>query len=667
MQAVLRAGEVTPMTMIDQTLLSSIRFKPAQCPSDSNTNRYKTRSGVRDVAHGSTSPGCSNLPSVEPVQSDAELSPLAPGDAALPSGSSTCLDDHELIQAADESTPNVPVFLRTEVTKSKLNDVPVRSSCLGEPYTYQGDDIIKGNVLGSVQTVKVDRFEDKYLRKSKASQAAKWKKLRAGFLKNLQGAAGERQTYTLIIKLLTKICLLVCKGKDRCLAFYDTAETGCFSNFKGSGLRPDIIAKWTTQENAAKIAQEKPNESKIYWHEIQSLVEVRQKFKGCPASDQTGEYLHILPRELPSLAAMLYLAWDVPNFCIYWSDTSGIARSNHYNIREKGSWDVLFQYVLTVTNPLERLPQRDPTMMINVENPFEPEWFITCKSRNYLASLLWATSHQICVNEKDVMHCDVSRNNILINPVHYDTKLDDIPKAKYIHQILNPAEKNLKEEGALIDWDNAADLEEDIEGDSLTDQTGTPMFVSISVGTGTIRDETYRGKFPRLKGETKHLYVQAFGQEKYDEYIEAVKRTTKYLSLDEKDEPRYKHSPFHDVESFFWVLVHELLLAWPEGEEECLSLNAFSLIIQFQEHTFSEDGCDFRFSILSKKKRFFEGVLHPRLWCLAEVLADMAAYLRPEWAFWPSLPKDHVHEAFKRLLFVTARILNLIRYPNARR
>ncbi|KAI5119521.1 hypothetical protein M0805_002543 [Coniferiporia weirii] len=453
---------------------------------------------------------------------------------------------------------------------------PVKANQLMDRYAHHSTTATKDGIVGSAQTAAVDEFEDHYLRKSKAIQTAEWKRYRVDFLRELQRAASEKQMYSAILKLLTKISLSVCKGKGRCLAFYDTSDKGCVSDFKESELRPDITAKWTTRANALKIVRGNIEESGVYWHEIQSLVEVKQNFNGLPLSNQAGQYLHVLPRGLPNLAGMLYLALDKSKFYVYWSDTSGIVRSHHYDIKEEKSWDVLFRYVLTVVDPLENLPTWDPTMTINVENPLEPKWVITSNNETYLASLLWASDghsrqtsvfcaevkrrvikdqwrdddrrfneseilerikgvpdvaqvdfsevvkgpddeplttsnlhsgaecvlefesdrrvpkrtkqrnvlktkgdllskrtsvlqlamavfdsvqgHQICVNEKEVMHRDVSKNNILINPVHYDTKLDDIPKAKYINQILNPKAEQFKEEGALIDWDNAACL-----------------------------------------------------------------------------------------------------------------------------------------------------------------------------------------------------------------
>ncbi|THH06214.1 hypothetical protein EW145_g4231, partial [Phellinidium pouzarii] len=508
---------------------------------------------------------------------------------------------------------------------------------------------------------------------------------------------------------------------------------------------------------------------RVYWHETQSLIEVKRDFKLIPPSTQTGSYLHVLPRALPSLAGMLYLAWDRRAFVLYWSDTSGILRSEDYDINDIKSWDVLFRYVYTVVNPLPDLPTRDPTMSIKSTGVLKPKWEINCNKQTFNASFLFGApshsrqtcvfwddvkkrvikdhwrdedrryneseilekikgipgtgqvdfsevvkgpgdsgdlstsklhsggkctlkiagrrvprrtkqrsvlkskgdplskrksvrqilmavydgieAHQACLKHKRVLHRDVSRYNLLINPVHHDTEFDDeqAPGAKFINRVLDPNEKCVKEEGILIDWDNAADLEEGDVSGALTERTGTPMFVSIGVGMGNIRRiAILRRKFPVLTGESKRLYAQAYGQETYDKYIKAVSESE--MVKDPASPPQYRHRPYHDVESFFWVLVYELLIAWPEGNEKTISELASFLIHSFENHNFIKNGVDFRTDLLSKDAAFWRAILHPELECLAETLEEMCLYLSAEWAYWPELPEDHAHEAFKRLL-----------------
>lgn len=47
--------------------------------------------------------------------------------------------------------------------------------------------------------------------------------------------------------------------------------------------------------------------------------------------------------------------------------------------------------------------------------------------------------HQICLKYKRKLHRDVSRYNILIEPVHYDVdKFDDYKEAQFLGHILDP-------------------------------------------------------------------------------------------------------------------------------------------------------------------------------------------------------------------------------------
>ncbi|THH03710.1 hypothetical protein EW145_g6065 [Phellinidium pouzarii] len=682
----------------------------------------------------STPPSPNNAPSRDPTDS------MPPGDPSMP------------------LLPNPATPTTTSVANTGLNTTPVKCKYIGSQYTHQ--------------SAKTTDFRDEFMGK-------------------IQKNTREATMYPFIARLLTKICLYACKDDKDCLAFYNTANTGCLSNskFEGSDLRPDLIAKRTTREDAQKIANGERSESKVFWHETESAVEVKAKFESIPPSVQTGSYIHVLPRAIPSLAGILYLAWDAQFFYIYWSDTSGIVRSHRYYFEEEKSWDVLYRYVCTVVNPLTDLPTRDPTMSIN-PNPISPEWTINCKEKAYNAvqrygatahsrqtCVLWdpvkkrvikdhwcdddrryresnilekikgvpgvsqvdfsevvkrpddlgelATSklhsgrestlkvsgrrvprrtkqrsvlksrgdplsarksvrqilvalydsiqgHQICVKKKRVLHRDISRYNILINPEHFDTelddKLDDGSDVKFINQVLDPSLDRVKEEGILIDWDNAAELDAGV-GDALTERTGTPMFVSLGVGAGKIKGRRngirQRDPFPVLTDKAKDLYIKAYGQKTYDRYLNAVEQSDLIKMVSKSDDkfPRYRHAAYHDVESFFWVLVYELLVAYPENGTPSMSASANILLLQFQGHYFVES--DFRHSLFQEEKEFWKAVLHPRLECMAELISTLCGYFIPEWAFWPELPEDHTHEAFKRLLLAEIAKLDAANDPIA--
>ncbi|THH06234.1 hypothetical protein EW145_g4222 [Phellinidium pouzarii] len=710
-----------------------------------------------DTVPVDTVPGPSRLTTVDATHVNSTQDFLQAESALPPSDNIPFRDPTDPMPPGDPSMPlppNPTTPTTTFVANTGLNTTPVKCKYIGSQYTHQSAKVTRDSVLGCGEIVAINRFEDFYLREGSPNWTTEF---RDEFMGKIQKNTREATMYPFIVRLLTKICLYACKDDKDCLAFYNTANTGCLSKskFEGSDLRPDLIAKRTTREDAQKIANGERSESKVFWHETESAVEVKAKFESIPPSVQTGSYIHVLPRVIPSLAGMLYLAWDAQFFYIYWSDTSGIVRSHHYKFEEEKSWDVLYRYVCTVVNPLTDLPTRDPTMSIN-PNPISPEWTINCKEKTYNAVQLYgATAHsrQTCVlwdpvkkrvikdhwcdddrryresnilekikgvpgvsqvdfsevvkrpgdlgelatsklhsgrestlkhftivfkvirsvlKKRRVLHRDISRYNILINPEHFDTelddKLDDGSDVKFINQVLDPSLDRVKEEGILIDWDNAAELDAGV-GDALTERTGTPMFVSLGVGAGKIKGRKngnhQRDPFPVLTGKAKDLYIKAYGQETYDRYINVVEESDliKMVSKDDDKNPRYRHAAYHDVESFFWVLVYELLVAYPENGTPSMSASANILLLQFQGHDFIPD--DFRKSVLDKGEESWKEILHPRLGCLAEFITILCGYFVPEWAFWPELPEDHTHEAFKRLLLAEIAKLDAANDPIA--
>ncbi|KAI5123035.1 hypothetical protein M0805_007656 [Coniferiporia weirii] len=170
--------------------------------------------------------------------------------------------------------------------------------------------------------------------------------------------------------------------------------------------------------------------------------------------------------------------------------------------------------------------------------------------------------HQLCLIEKRVLHRDVSQNNIIINPVHHDTKLDDYPDAKFINRVIDPSVMEVKEEGVLIDWDNATNLDELTEANCLTKRTGTPMFVARAVANGRVtRNLDERPEFPEISDRARELYSKAYGSEKYELYRNAINSAPGLQRVSLWEDIVVEHCGHHDVESFFWVLVFQLLHA----------------------------------------------------------------------------------------------------------
>lgn len=149
------------------------------------------------------------------------------------------------------------------------------------------------------------------------------------------------------------------------------------------------------------------------------------------------------------------------------------------------------------------------------------------------------------------------------------------------------------------------------------------------------------------------LYVRAFGEERYKHYRSAVNKSAVNKLI--KEQMELRHAGFHDVESFIWVLFHELLLAWQknsaDGGDE-FSYEAHIALNGLENHTFGKN--DGRLYLLSNDADDWMEILPPELGFLAESLVQIAAYIRVEWAYWPELPEDHAHEALAIMLLEMA-------------
>ena len=85
---------------------------------------------------------------------------------------------------------------------------------------------------------------------------------------------------------------------------------------------------------------------------------------------------------------------------------------------------------------------------------------------------------------------------------------------------------------------------------------------------GHLRDKNLRDDFPELTGRVAELYKTAFGEEVYKEYPDRVNATADLKNTKKLPHIRYRRQGFHDVESLYWVLKHELVSVCPEGKDE---------------------------------------------------------------------------------------------------
>ncbi|KAI0079447.1 hypothetical protein K474DRAFT_1659020 [Panus rudis PR-1116 ss-1] len=274
--------------------------------------------------------------------------------------------------------------------------------------------------------------------------------------------------------------------------------------------------------------------------------------------------------------------------------------------------------------------------------------------------------HRTLVNQRRVLHRDISFHNVLMYPRHCkDVDGDDRPlmknPPKFIDEVLGiPNESKDKSRGLLIDLDNGAALS-DIEQKAvdvaeLANRTGTPRYIARAVRMGRLlgrsRLNVFFDPMPTLSGEALERYVKVYSQASYDQYEDAEGTTHggKPISLD-AERPKFCHRPDHDAESIFWTLLVALILAYPADSVYVAPTKEFRAVWEsIERHTISHDQ-DSRNSTLNYSNEEFADVLHPRLASLAPLLSRLSSQVSPEYAYLsPAPPEDHLHEAFRRIL-----------------
>lgn len=188
---------------------------------------------------------------------------------------------------------------------------------------------------------------------------------------------------------------------------------------------------------------------------------------------------------------------------------------------------------------------------------------------------------------------------------------------------------------------------------------GTPTFVAMSVAAGKVKAQEGRPQarcnLPKMRPATKEWYIKTYGQERYDRYWGVMEKLDFFREYD-PEKHFYSHRAFHDAESFLWVIVNELVRAWPKGFKEELSESASFLINLLEDHEFTR-GPDTRKDTLNSDAEDWKRMLHPKLAFLAPMLQKLATYFSVEWLLWPELPEDHGHEVLK--IFLREAILDM--------
>ncbi|KAF7796481.1 hypothetical protein EIP86_007658 [Pleurotus ostreatoroseus] len=284
-------------------------------------------------------------------------------------------------------------------------------------------------------------------------------------------------------------------------------------------------------------------------------------------------------------------------------------------------------------------------------------------------------AHRSLVVSRDILHRDMSYNNILMYPEHARGSGAKLAKDSptFIATVLG--EDSNESKGLIIDFDHATSLRRAERRfrtiADLEQCTGTPRFLARSSSLCAHLRTTRFRPMPVLIGEAKDRYVEAYSQDEYDLYTDnedtwhGVPRVHK---TDVKD-INYLHRPDHDVETTFWSMIYaSMQLSGPEDQkddcghgkhvDESLSDHAsftWSRIhghaIHFASRCENELPKDSRDVLLVYTEEDWREALHPAVACLAPLFVQMAHQIYPEYGLLETPPpQEHLHEAMRRLL-----------------
>ncbi|KAJ3491348.1 hypothetical protein NLI96_g776 [Meripilus lineatus] len=277
--------------------------------------------------------------------------------------------------------------------------------------------------------------------------------------------------------------------------------------------------------------------------------------------------------------------------------------------------------------------------------------------------------------EMNVLHRDISTENIVIYPEHHpdtmkDQRLVECPPI-FISQILAKDKTNDgtdKATGLLIDFDQGIQLVPDpthivpVDQDR-TQKVGTAMFMSRSGSKGAVRwqeNVPYRSAaywpMPTLEGEVRELYELAYGSEMYDRYCDTPEtehgaRPNDFIRPGPGEKLPFVHKPHHDVESLCWALIYMLFHVQPLERTEEVDLGGFWAVREFfHNHEDANNPGDSR-------NQFFGGwtdfrvCLDPKLTSFNGFIWEILYQIQPEYDLLdPPPPPGHLHEAIRRLL-----------------
>ncbi|KAL0948293.1 hypothetical protein HGRIS_010886 [Hohenbuehelia grisea] len=210
-------------------------------------------------------------------------------------------------------------------------------------------------------------------------------------------------------------------------------------------------------------------------------------------------------------------------------------------------------------------------------------------------------AHRFAALDRNILHRDISQENILIRPKGPDTEPMAGRRPKFIHEIVDGIE-HAPPVAVLCDLDNGCELDHSKaqtpsfmrrkmapkSGDDHRNpqRTGTPMYMARALCEAQFLRNTDYEQMPRLPDVIMHRYLEAHsdppqpirsledvngafhGSKRSDELSRYIKQ--QQLLRPEKRDLRYHqlfyHRPRYDAESAYWVIVTFLLLAKPRSK-----------------------------------------------------------------------------------------------------
>ncbi|EJD44240.1 hypothetical protein AURDEDRAFT_166630 [Auricularia subglabra TFB-10046 SS5] len=271
--------------------------------------------------------------------------------------------------------------------------------------------------------------------------------------------------------------------------------------------------------------------------------------------------------------------------------------------------------------------------------------------------------------ELDIIHRDLSWFNVLIKPRH-DPRLMPGRVALDKPCIASILGVGQGPSALITDLDHSAILSELLarSGTTSIEKTGTPMFRSLELfcpselrvtfNTDQIAFSALVEAFETIENpKHRDFLVRAFPRDNFDFaagfkviVADEMKRRAGAKVKANKHIPReVTHSPRHDAESVFWILLWALGRALPQGEPDQLTSNFNGFCAAMLKEGASTPGCGNRKHYLDT--RLLSDILHPKLEVFESVLQSMALYFSIPWELY-NVGRDHAHIAMRRLLLL---------------